>query len=163
MEDTPTLEEMKEHLKYIPETGQFIRLTYKDSHPSKIAGSPNNHGYIRIYVLGRVYSAHRLAFFFTHGRWPDGEIDHINGDRRDNRIENLRECSRFQNIQNVRRTKANGVPKGVFWDKRFQKWQVQIRANGRKVHVGYFKEITEAEAAAIKARQELHGDFANHD
>ena len=99
-------------LQYDPETGHF---TWQINHPrvrrGMVAGAKNAGGYVHIKVCGRDYYAHRLAWFFTFGRWPVDTIDHINGVKSDNRISNLRELSREQNssLATVGRPRLNGT------------------------------------------------------
>lgn len=103
-------------LHYDPETGVF---TWKERISIRIvvgrrAGVVNSIGYRIVGVFGQLFTAHRLAWFYTHGRWPAADLDHINGNRDDNRLANLREATRQQNLQNARRRVSNtsGV-KGV--------------------------------------------------
>src|SRR5690606_34614864 len=97
-----TQQRLKELLYYDPETGIFTRLVGRSGPRARagdVAGSDNGKGYIRIYVDGRPYKAHRLAWFYMHGEWPE-EIDHRNGERADNRLSNLRPVTRQQNNLN---------------------------------------------------------------
>jgi hypothetical protein len=89
-------------------------------------------------------------------------VDHIKN-KNDNRIENLREADQNQQQHNKGLTKSNtsGV-KGVSWNKRNEKWEAQLKFEGKKLHVGYFIDIKEAETAIKKLREQLHGEFANH-
>ena len=90
-------------------------------------------------------------------------IDHINGDKLDNRIENLRAATVGQNQHN-RKTNANNTSgyKGVSWNKGCNKWLSQIKLEGKRIHLGYFDNLEEAAEVVRKAREELHGDFAHH-
>ena len=126
------------------------------------AGSPNNEGYVHIKISGRLHKAHRLAWLITHREWPYGQIDHINHNRSDNRLDNLRVVTNQQNTYNQkkRKTNASGFT-GVGWHKRICKWQAQIQADGKKVCLGYFENI-EAAVAARKAAEENFGFHPNH-
>jgi hypothetical protein len=104
----------------------------------------------------RAYYAHRLAWLHVHGRHPDGHIDHINGDKTDNRIANLRECSAGENIRNQPCRAACGF-KGVRPNKK--RWSARIRVNNRKYHLGTFDTPEEAGAAYDEACLRLHGEF----
>lgn len=106
---------------------------------------------------------HRAVWVYHNGEIPEGmEIDHINQNRRDNRIENLRLCNRGQNACNTRKRKDNrsGV-KGVCWNPLTETWRARVSANKVEFAVGSFKSLDEAEAAVRKARLGLHKEFAN--
>jgi hypothetical protein len=107
---------------------------------------------------------HRLIFIYHNGNLTEGfQIDHIDGDRTNNRIENLREATGSQNMQNAKIPSNNksGV-KGVSWHKIYKKWQVYIMIKGKRLFFGRYDTLEEATAVAEKARNELHGDFARH-
>lgn len=155
-------------LTYCPETGLFrwaVNGRGQTKRAGNIAGSAHSGGYVRIKHGGRTYFAHRLAWLFHSGHWPACEIDHINGDRKDNRIANLREASVAQNRRNTK-----GVPsrrkhsafKGVTKDSRDKnpKWVAQIYANGKVRVLGRFLSEDEAAKAYQSAAKELHGEFA---
>lgn len=118
-------------------------------------------GYMRIKFEGKNYRNHRVAWFMIHGEWPNGELDHINGDRADNRICNLREATKFQNQGNRKRNSnsKSGI-KGVIWNKRLQKWEVQIQCENKPRYLGLFHDIEEAAAVYAKAAKEHFGEFA---
>jgi len=106
---------------------------------------------------------HRAVWIYHNGEIPDGvEIDHINQNRRDNRIENLRLCNRHQNTCNTRRRKDNksGV-KGVCWNPLTNTWRARIVVNKAEIALGSFSDLADAEAAVRAARSSLHGSFAN--
>ena len=125
-----------------------------------VAGTANDK-YIRIMVDKRRHLAHRLAWFYVHKNWPDQQIDHINGNGSDNRIINLRLANNFQNQQNVgvKRTNTSGF-KNISFNKKHNQFTVAIRANGKEVFVGLFKDVELAKRAAQKARLKLSGEFA---
>ena len=127
-----------------------------------IAGNLNNTGYVVVGTQGKKYLAHRLIFLMHHGYMPD-EVDHINGDRSDNRIENLRAVTRKQNQYNAgtRADNTSGV-KGVFWYKQTQKWAAQCKFDGVLYPLGYFDKLSDAASAVRAFRQSNHGEFANH-
>lgn len=161
------LAKLKQDLSYDPETGMFhwTRGGGPARRPSGIAGDINAIGYRRIRLGGDTYVAHRIAWLFHYGELPDDDvqIDHINGDRADNRISNLRLATRFENTRNSRRRRDNtsGV-KGVGWHKSTGKWVAYIRENGKHRHLGLFRSIDEAADTVRRARERLHGEFANH-
>jgi hypothetical protein len=108
---------------------------------------------------GRTYRlrAHRVAWALATGAWPVAEIDHKNGDTSDNRFANLREATRAEIIQNAapRSDNTSGV-QGVYWNKQYRKWQVQITVKGRRKDLGRFGTLESARAAYLKAKARLH-------
>lgn len=126
------------------------------------AGSLHHTGYYQVRINWKFYRTHRLIFLFHHGYLPKF-IDHINGIKHDNRIENLRVASPSQNCHNRRVNKNNtsGV-KGVTWHKRDKKWYVRVGILGNLKSFGYYDDLELAELVAIEARNKYHGDFANH-
>lgn len=159
-----TAERLREVLRYDPETGGFtwIKATGKKVRPGKPAGSVSKtHGYAILGVDGTSYRAHRLAWLYVYGHFPEGHIDHINGDTSDNRLCNLREATRTQNLANSRRYKNNksGL-KGVHWHPQSGKWRVQVRLNRRNHHVGLFADRHDAHRAYLDAASQLFGEFA---
>jgi hypothetical protein len=114
-------------------------------------------GYLRSSVGGKSYRVHRLVFLYHHGYMPI-QVDHIDGNRMNNRIENLREATSSQNNQNRKSTSSSGV-KGVVWHKQSKKWVASICVNRKSVHLGSFISIEEAALVANKARQSAHGEF----
>lgn len=156
-----THQRLKDLLNYDPETGEFTWLASRTgtARAGTIAGRVN-HGYRRISIDGTKYLAHRLAWLHVHGAWPAGDIDHIDMNRSNNRIANLREATTSQNKGNSRAYSNNtsGV-KGVCWNKNGRFWQAQIRFQGKKLHLGCFGDINDAAAAYEKAAAELFGEF----
>lgn len=157
-----TIDRLRELLTYDPATGLFYwRKPRPFCSTGKAAGGVTPYGYIRIVIDGRPHQAHRLAWFYTYGFWPEQEIDHINGDRSDNRLRNLREATPSQNQANkaMRRDNASGV-KGVTWDKARGKWKAMISVNCKTINLGRFDDI-EAAATAYAAAASAHfGPYA---
>ena len=140
-------------LQYDPLTGSFSRKTGK----RKIGWLA--HGYINIGIDGQKFRAHRLAWILMTGAWPDLCIDHINGDRADNRWENLRLATSSQNQQNRHTRKDSRVGlKGVteFRDR----WKAQIKIGGRQTHLGMFESKEDAHLAYQKAALRCFGEYA---
>ena len=119
-------------------------------------------GYNRIKIKQKNYAAHRIAWLLTYGEWPVNEIDHINGDRSDNRICNLREATHAQNIQNCinRNPNKHGL-RGIAKQTCSRGWMAKIASNGIKHHLGTYATPEDAHAAYIQAAKKLHGNFAN--
>jgi hypothetical protein len=166
---SPTAVYIQERLDYDPETGVFL-WRYCDDMPRRwntryagtVAGVDVGNGYRRIGIGGKMHGAHRLAWLIVTGEWPDAEIDHINGDRSDNRIANLREVSCTENGRNKAMPKNNtsGVI-GVGWDSGAGKWRAAIGVAGRNIFLGLFTDIASA-IAARKAAEIAYGFHPNH-
>jgi hypothetical protein len=151
-----TQTELKTLFNYVD--GQLISKTDSNKRKSgsalrSIAGK----GYLSGSVNGRPYRVHRLVFLYFHGYMPP-QVDHIDGNRMNNRVENLREATSSQNNQNRKATSSSGV-KGVVWHKQSKKWVASICVNRKSVHLGSFISIEEAALVANKARQSAHGEF----
>ena len=158
MKAYPPLETIKSLLDYDPDTGIFRwKVTGTGRKVSKIAGC-NGQGYVSIRINYELLYAHRLAWYITYGYLPK-ELDHINRNKSDNRICNLRECNRSQNLAN-KLPYENRKYKGVYFDKRRGKYQSQIKHNNKQYYLGTFK-TSEAAARAYNAKAlELYGEFA---
>jgi len=155
-------EELLLLLRYDPQTGRFKWITPGNGYKKDwFLGTLEPHGYRTIRVLDRKYYAHRLAWFYNHGKWPVAEIDHINGERSDNRLCNLREAFRSQQLQNasLRKDNTSGV-KGVVWHSDIRKWVARIHVDGKAVHIGCYKEKEHASAAYDMEARRLFGEFA---
>lgn len=141
-----TQQRLKELLNYDPNTGEFRwKLTSKKRLIGAIAGTLAARGYRQIKIDNKFYYAHRLVWLYTYGQFPSLHIDHKNGNILDNRIANLREVSRQQNMQNIKRMASNTSGfTGVSWNKPFFKWHARISYNGKRIHLGYFSDIWDA-------------------
>ena len=119
-------------------------------------------GYLGGKILGKTYGAHRVAYLIYHGKWPIGEIDHINGVTGDNRIANLRDVSRAENSKNLKRPKSNSSSAcGVSWDKRHSRWKAYINGDSKRMNLGSFKCFLAAGMVRRKAEADL-GYHENH-
>lgn len=151
--------ELNDELIYNRETGQFFW--------KKEAGTITGHGYRYIRVNGKMMLAHRMAWLMAHGEDPKGKlVDHINGDRLDNRIENLRVATFSQNGANAQRHSRNtnglkGASKVVRKGRWTGRWQASITVRNRQINLGYFDTKEEAHAAYLDAAREHQGEFAN--
>lgn len=150
--------ELKDYLSYDTESGKFTWIRpRKGIKKDKTAGRKDRNGYVTICFDGKPYLAHRLAWWFCNGRWPTLKIDHINKDKQDNRILNLREATTSQNSANSSpRLSCSSPFKGVSWHKRDKRWRAKILNR----HLGNFlTEELAAEAYNDEAKR-LFGEFA---
>lgn len=120
-----------------------------------VAGNVQLNGYLQVGVAGQHYYAHRIVWLLTHGRWPVEEIDHINGDRTDNRLVNLRDVSHRGNQQNSP-IHREGKPPGTC--KQGGRWRARIQIDGKRRHLGMFDTEEEAHAAYMRACDHIGGD-----
>jgi len=158
---------LKKLLEYDPETGVF---TWKVATSNRVkvgdvAGCKNPDGYIVIRIDRKHYQAHRLSWLFVNGYFPEYQIDHINGVRDDNRLCNLRESTNVCNMQNCKMSKNNttGIP-GVSRYKAAGKYQAQIMINGKRKHLGFYRNIVNAALARFTIEQQCpdwHCDAQN--
>lgn len=122
----------------------------------------NNAGYRICSFNGKTYIHHRLIFLFFNSYLPS-QIDHIDGNPLNNRIENLRPANAFQNQANRKANKSNKSGyKNVNWDERSKSWEVKFMHQSKKIHFGYFKDIELAGLVAVEARNKYQGEYANH-
>jgi hypothetical protein len=146
----------REMLDYDPLTGIF-RWKIDRVHNAKagdIAGYKDSLGYMRLSIFGMKYLCHRLAWLITTGSWPTKNIDHVDGDRRNNRFSNLRDVSQMTNIQNQRVSRRNGKLLGV--SKNRKRWAATIMACGKKTYLGTFDTQELAHEAYVEAKRRLH-------
>ena len=154
-----TANHLREILNYNPTTGIFtwkVRNA-KCVHIGDVAGCKEKRiGYITIGVDGQIHKAHRLAWRYMTGNWPIKFIDHINGNKSDNRFENLREVREDGNAQNIRKPNKRNKS-GFLGVIRFQnKWRANITVNGKTRRIGDYNTPEEAHQAYLKSKRELH-------
>lgn len=161
--DALTLDELKQRLEYFPSTGAFIwRQNKKVSLVGADAGSAATNGYIQIYVGARKYMAHRLAWFYSFGKWPSDMVDHANGHRSDNRLSNLREATRSQNGYNRRRNTATSSGlKGAYRVTNSSLFQSSCVVGGVQYYLGCFSTAEEAAKAYDEFALIHHKQFFN--
>ena len=114
-------------------------------------------GYVYVSMSGKAYGEHRLVFLLFNGFMPE-QVDHINGNRSDNRIENLRAASHSQNCMN--RKNRGSASKGCYWQPKRNKWIAQIGFNGKRITIGYFDTLEDAAMAYANKSKELHKEFS---
>lgn len=160
-----TADEARRLFYYDPSTGM---LTWSlDRNQNVKAGDQvgwvHEHSpYRRARVNGKRYFAHRIIWLMAYGEWPKNEIDHIDGDSLNNRMDNLREVDRTENMRNTKRCSVNtSGQSGVHRHTQSGKWNARIRTNGRRVSLGLFEKKEEA-VQARKEAERLHGYHPNH-
>jgi len=149
----PSVHSVAAQVAYDAATGQLRRLA-----TGRPVTTRQAHGYIVIRVDGVLLRAHRVAWALVHGSWPNRHIDHVNGDRSDNRISNLREVDRAGNNQNLRKAKRGNAAGllGVSWDGKRKKFKAQITVDGRNRLLGRFDSADDAHAAYVAAKRKEH-------
>lgn len=154
----------EDYISYDKDSGGFV---WKKSPSSFVkAGSPagclDPQGYRYIGLNGHHYLAHRVAWFLTYGEWPKDQIDHINGNKSDNRICNLRDVGQIDNGRNQKMpvTNTSGVV-GIVWLSKRQKWAARIKVNRVQKTIGIFNTLFDA-VAARKSSEIANGFHANH-
>jgi HNH endonuclease/AP2 domain len=159
-----TAERLRELLHYEPDTGVFtrrVRTANRVRVGGDVAGSVNSSdGYRYICIDYRLYPDHRLAWLYITGSWPKSQIDHINGDKTDNRLANLREATQSQNQANtsMRADNISGF-KGVSWSKGRRKWLAHIKKRSKCKHLGFFDTSGSAALAYTIAAEKHFGEF----
>lgn len=147
---------LMEVAEYNPETGIFHRTATLSSRAKKgeALGSPHSAGYLECRIDGVRYYLHRLAWFYIHGAWPTGEIDHINRDKLDNRIANLRDAThQVNNINKGLMANNTSGHSGVYYQKRSKSFRAQIMINRKMISLGGFKTKEEAVKARLSAEE----------
>lgn len=176
----PSPEDVRQLLTYEPETGKLfwkprgsewfegakmpaevLAKRWNPRYAGKEALTASSHGYMAGTVLGRCEFAHRVVWAIANGKWPDDQIDHVDGDRSNNRLCNLREATRSQNQMN-RPTQSNNTSgvKGVSFHKPSNRWRAHVKVNGKQMCMGVFRDKESAKNAYIEGIKRLHGDFA---
>jgi hypothetical protein len=151
-----------EVLDYDPNTGIF-RWKVKVSNFVKVggqAGMVRRDGYRAISFGERLYTAHRLAWFYVHGFWPVDQLDHVNRERDDNRIANLREATRGQNMQNRVMSPDNLSGFKCVQKSKSGRWTARIVIAGKRKRLGWFDTPEQAHAAYVDAAKHYFGEFA---
>ena len=149
---------LKEVLNYDPVTGEFIwnvSLSNRQRAGASAGGVSGSTGYHRITVNGSTYLSHRLAWLYVYGEWPEDQLDHINGNRADNRIANLRQATNSANQQNIAMRSHNSTGFTGVW-KRFNKYMAEIRHEGKRYKLGSYDSAEDAYESYLMAKETLH-------
>jgi len=155
----PTQDRVRELLDYDPLTGIFRwRANRNSALVGAVTGFTDTSGHLRIWIDGRKYAAHRLAWLYVYGEWPSAQIDHRDLNPKNNAINNLREASPAQNRWNARALREDGR-KGVV-ARAGGKWEASIWASNKRHYLGRFDSAESAHAAYAAAAIKHHGDFA---
>lgn len=154
----PSADDVRRLFNYDPETGVLTwRVTNSNrARKGSIAGSHDGNGYLQVRFMGKKYRVHRVVFLHFYGRWPDMEIDHINGNRSDNRIANLRDVSRSVNQQNMRSALSNNKTGVLGVSVINGKYMAFIQTNGKSHYLGGFETEEEAQSAYLSAKRNCH-------
>lgn len=143
--------------------GKLIRRIYMCGRATSgsEAGNLTAKGYLEVKIKDRTYKVHRIIWAMRHGTWPSGQIDHVNGNKSDNRIENLREVTQNQNMWNRGRLCNNKTGyKGVSKVRSSGRYKAQIKHFGRVICIGTFETPEEAYVAYCDSARRLHGEYA---
>ena len=158
--DIPSIDYLKTLFEY--KDGKLFHIKVRNGVTvNQIAGNYNQ-SYVAVKINNSAYKLHRIIFYMHYGYCPE-TIDHINGNKHDNRIENLRAASQAENKRNkaIDCRNKSGI-KGVYWAKHANKWIAKIRLNGKSKHLGCFDNLYLAQEFMELARDMVHGQFANH-
>lgn len=159
----PSTDRLNELFVYNPSTGVIVRkIKISNSKAGDVLNTPNGYGYFQVYIGGVNYLVHRIAWKMHYGEDPIKGIDHINGDGKDNRIENLRVVSQKENLRNSRMRSDNktGVT-GVRWREDKKKWHAFIKGEDKLVSLGHYGDFSSAVEARLAA-ESVYGYHPNH-
>lgn len=153
---------LKSILRYDPDTGHFTWIKSRRSYlVGKTAGTIRSDGYVQISIFSNLHLAHRLAWLYIYGEFPENDTDHINHIRNDNSLVNLRSCTRAENNRNsTKRCNNTSGFKGVHWSKCANKWKAEVGHGGKVIYLGIFDCRKEAALAYNAKAMELFGEFA---
>jgi len=162
--NTVSIERLNSFFSYNPESGKLSWAVNRGKIKIGAEIKCKNHaGYLVVRVDNVLLRAHRIIWAMNTGSWPEYEIDHINGNRSDNRLINLRQATRGQNMKNTIKpiTNKSGL-KGVSWHAKGNFWQAHIKSDGVNYYLGHYYTKEEAHEAYKSASDRLHSFFGNH-
>jgi len=158
-------EELMRHLRYEPTSGKFTWLTNRHNHVrvGRVAGGLRKIGYLVINFDRRHYYAHRLAWLFCKGVWPAGSIDHIDGNKANNAIDNLRDVRHQVNMHNTHRANRNNTSGYQGVSAKRDRWRAIIGLNGKQIALGSFDTPQQAHEAYLRAKKQFHPEAKTHE
>ena len=167
LNDPLTADELRERLDYTPSTGAFWwkerpgNVWWNTVHAGTLAGWHSGSGYTYINVHKLSYRAHRLAWLWMTGKWPEAEVDHIDGNPTNNTWSNLREATRNENSRNrhIQRNNSTGT-RGISYSARRSQWIVRVMVDKESHFGGWFNDLEEAKRVRNEMVQRLHGAFS---
>lgn len=153
-----TQERLRELVRYCPETGIFTHLQSRGRVKAGMKASCPSNGYIVIRLDTVLYGAHRLAWLYVHGHFPNGDADHIDGNKSNNRLSNLRDVDRSTNLQNQKCASSRNKSSGFLGvNKRANgTFRAYIQVSGKNVSLGTFKDASQAHEAYLSAKRIHH-------
>ena len=163
------IEHLRRKFVYDPETGKIFRRLGNETYFERgreAFRTDTPKGYLVGNFQRKIYLAHRIAWALFYGEWPQGQVDHLNGNRKDNRIRNLRIVSNQENCRNLGRRATKNPDRdsgvnGVYWHKKNQKWVARLKTNGTWIYLGSHADLSEAVAARRRA-ETAYGFHPNH-
>lgn len=154
-----TPEQLRQYVTVSLETGCIF---WRNKHSGRpISQYKTAKGYKQFTLDGKTYLSHRVIWAVHYGEWPEGQVDHINGDRSDNALSNLRVVTASENARNRQRPDGRTGKVGVTYYPKVQKWRAQIGYEGRKISLGYFDDFKSAVQARVEAERK-YGFNKNH-
>lgn len=159
---------LRQVIRYEAETGELFWRRPRRNQKRGALGAPAGHGgRLQTPIGGKAHYVHRLVWLYHHDAWPADQLDHINGNKLDNRIENLREATGLENLQNrwVGNAGTRGGLLGVSWDGRKvdgRPWRARIMRDGRSTSLGYYPTPEEAHEAYLAAKSQVHPFWSGH-
>ena len=155
-----TAEYVRGLFNYCESTGTISRKKTRGGiEAGRPAGYIDAGGYRSMSVKNKNYFAHRIIWLFVYGEFPSGEIDHIDGDKLNNRLSNLRNVTHQTNVENVRAARSHNKSSGVLgvtWAPHARKWYARMTVKGKVVYLGYHETKEAAHSAYLKAKRDLH-------
>ncbi|MBY0137494.1 HNH endonuclease [Paracoccus yeei] len=152
------IDQLREHFHYDPFTGVLrSRTNRRNVHAGDVVGFSDRQGYVITTLFKRPLKVHRIAWALYHGAWPHSLIDHINGDKSDNRLENLRCVTNAENKQNIEKPASNTSGyMGVSFHKKSGRWAANIKVKGKSQYLGLHDTPYAAHVAYQTAKAEIH-------